>query len=59
MFTYGWGLAVRHQLFQRSLTTSRHCLLRVVTAGRTKSVNVDNANGFALSPPDMDEALPR
>jgi len=57
MFTYGWGLAVRHQLFQRSLDDKPALLAAGCYSGAyAKSVNVDNANGFALSPPDMDEA---
>ena len=57
MFTYGWGLAVRHQLFQRSLDDKPALLAASCYSGAyAKSVNVDNANGFALSPPDMDEA---
>jgi predicted metalloprotease len=57
MFTYGWGLAVRHQLFQRSLDDKPALLAASCYSGAyAKSVNVNNANGFALSPPDMDEA---
>jgi predicted metalloprotease len=57
MFTYGWGLAVRHQLFGRSLNDKPALLAAGCYSGAyAKSVNVDNASGFALSPPDMDEA---
>jgi hypothetical protein len=57
MFTYGWGLAVRRQLFGRSLDDKPALLAASCYSGAyAKSVNVDHASGFALSPPDMDEA---
>jgi predicted metalloprotease len=57
MFTYAWGLAVRHQLFGRSLDDKPALFAAGCYSGAyAKSVNVDTANGFELSPPDMDEA---
>ena len=60
LFAVGWGLAVRHQLFNRS-TDDQAALLSAVcyTGAYSKAINVENrADGgtFILSPPDMDEA---
>jgi predicted metalloprotease len=57
MFTYGWGLAVRHQLFGRS-TDDKAALLAAgcYSGAYAKTINVEKTSGFALSPPDMDEA---
>lgn len=57
MFTYGWGLAVRHQLFGRSTNDQAALLAAGCYSGAyTRSVNVEKPTGFALSPSDMDEA---
>ncbi len=56
MFVYGWGLAVRHQLFNGSVNDQAALLAAGCYAGAySKSVNTAST-GFALSPPDMDEA---
>lgn len=60
VIAYGWGMAVRHQLFGRELA-SRDALLAAAcyTGAYAKDVNIDFEDaprGFALSPPDMDEA---
>jgi predicted metalloprotease len=57
LFVYGWGLAVRHQLFGRSMTDGPALLAAGCYAGAySASVNKADLQGFALSPPDMDEA---
>lgn len=57
MFVYAWGMAVRHQLFGRTLDDKAALLAAGCYAGAySKSINDPNAQGFALSPPDMDEA---
>jgi predicted metalloprotease len=57
MFTYGWGLAVRHQLFGRSTDDQAALLAAGCYSGAyARSVNVQKSSGFSLSPPDMDEA---
>jgi predicted metalloprotease len=57
LFVYGWGLAVRHQLFAGSMTGSAALLAAGCYAGAySKSVNSSTVTGFQLSPPDMDEA---
>jgi len=59
LFVYGWGLAVRHQLFNRSLDDKDALIAAGCYAGAySKSINVDatTSKGFVLSPPDMDEA---
>jgi len=58
LFVYGWGLAVRHQLFSASTADRPGLLAAGCYAGAfSKSVNVSNGSGtFELSPPDMDEA---
>lgn len=58
VIAYGWGMAVRHQLFSRELT-SKDALLAAAcyTGAYAKDVNVEDApREFTLSPPDMDEA---
>jgi predicted metalloprotease len=57
LFAYGWGLAVRHQLFALPMTGNAALLAAGCYAGAySKSVNVTTTTGFELSPPDMDEA---
>lgn len=58
LFSYGWGLAVRHELFNRSLDDSGALLAAsCYTGAYAKDINVDDPNRkFTLSPPDMDEA---
>jgi predicted metalloprotease len=60
LFVFGWGLAVRHQLFGRSLDDGAALLAASCYAGAyAKNTNVPpNTQGheFFLSPPDMDEA---
>lgn len=58
LFVYGWAMAVRTQLFQAD-TQDRDAILAASCYGGafTASINTDEPNGgFALSPPDMDEA---
>jgi predicted metalloprotease len=60
LFVYGWGLAVRHQLFSRSLDDGPALLAASCYAGAyAKNTNVPQdtpGHTFVLSPPDMDEA---
>jgi predicted metalloprotease len=58
LFSLGWGLAVRHQLFNRPLDDSAALLAAICYTGAyAKNINVDQGPGqFTLSPPDMDEA---
>ncbi len=57
LFTYGWGLAVRHQLFDRSLDDQAALLAAGCYSGAySKSINTGATSGFTLSPPDLDEA---
>lgn len=60
LFVYGWGLAVRHQLFSRSTDDGPALMAAGCYAGAySKSINVaPNTPGhqFFLSPPDLDEA---
>jgi predicted metalloprotease len=63
LFAYGWGLAVRHQLFNRSLDDGAALLAAgCYTGAYAKDINVPSdtsrpdARQFILSPPDMDEA---
>jgi predicted metalloprotease len=58
LFVYGWGLAVRHQLFKGSVDDRAAVLAAGCYAGAySKSVNVAHvAASFSLSPSDMDEA---
>lgn len=60
LFVYGWAMAVRSQLFQAS-TQDRDAILAAscYSGAFTASINTDDpsaSGGFALSPPDMDEA---
>ncbi|HEY3087215.1 MAG TPA: neutral zinc metallopeptidase [Jatrophihabitantaceae bacterium] len=58
LFSYGWGLAVRHQLFDRSQDDAGALLAAsCYTGAYAKDINVKpRPNHFGLSPPDMDEA---
>jgi predicted metalloprotease len=60
LFAIGWGMAVRHQLFNRSLDDHDALVAAVCYTGAyAKDVNVDaNTPGKALtlSPADLDEA---
>ena len=61
LFVYGWGLAVRHQLFGRDLASSDALIAAGCYAGAySKSINIDTPSDpdrtFTLSPSDMDEA---
>jgi predicted metalloprotease len=61
LFSYGWGLAVRHQLFNRSLDDASALLAASCYSGAyAKDINVPESKSskrrFTLSPPDMDEA---
>ncbi|MFN2517985.1 MAG: hypothetical protein ABR604_02915, partial [Jatrophihabitantaceae bacterium] len=57
LFAVGWGLAVRHQLFNRSMEGQDGLLAAsCYTGAYAKDINVANTRSFALSPPDMDEA---
>jgi predicted metalloprotease len=63
LFAYGWGLAVRHQLFNRSLDDGAALLAAgCYTGAYAKDINVPantrrpDDRQFILSPPDMDEA---
>jgi predicted metalloprotease len=57
LFAMGWGMAVRHQLFNRSTDDQAALLAAACYVGAySKDINVANSNGFTLSPPDMDEA---
>jgi predicted metalloprotease len=59
LFVYGWGLAVRHQLFGRDLSDSGALLAAGCYSGAySASVNVEtpeSGRSFTLSPQDMDE----
>lgn len=56
LFSYGWGLAVRHQLFNRSLDDAAALLAASCYSGAyARNINVPQGP-FTLSPPDMDEA---
>ncbi len=60
LFAVGWGMAVRHQLFDRS-TEDQSALLAAscYTGAYAKDINLESGNSthpFILSPPDMDEA---
>ena len=63
MFVIGWGMAVRHQLFNRS-TSGKDALLSAVcyTGSYAKDVNITKAQSarktlIYLSPSDLDEAV--
>ena len=58
LISFGWGMAVRHQLFGRELA-SRDALLAAAcyTGAYARDINVEQGpRAFTLSPPDMDEA---
>lgn len=56
LFVYGWGMAVRDQLFGESIDGKDALLDASCYSGAfTASIN-DGEQGFQLSPPDMDEA---
>jgi predicted metalloprotease len=60
LFAVGWGMAVRHQLFDRS-TDDTAALLAAscYTGAYAKDINLESGtagHSFILSPPDMDEA---
>jgi hypothetical protein len=60
LLAFGWGLAVRSQLFGRSLDDAPALLAAACYTGAyAESVNVDSpaaGQNFVLSPQDMDEA---
>jgi predicted metalloprotease len=62
LFAFGWGLAVRHQLFNRSLDDGPALLAASCYAGAyAKDINIPSGTPghtgeFILSPPDLDEA---
>lgn len=56
MFAYGWGLAVRSQLGLSTSTAAGLLGASCYVGAYSKTINVDTAKGFELSPPDMDEA---
>jgi len=57
LFSYGWGMAVRHQLFNRSLDDAAALLAASCYSGAyAKDINVAQGRKFSLSPPDLDEA---
>jgi predicted metalloprotease len=57
LFAVGWGLAVRHQLFDRSNDGAGALLAAsCYTGAYAKDINKESNAGFVLSPPDMDEA---
>lgn len=60
LFAIGWGMAVRHQLFNRSLDDKNALTAAVCYTGAyAKDINrstFDTAHQFILSPADLDEA---
>ena len=60
LFAMGWGMAVRHQLFGRSLDGAPALLAAACYVGAyAKDINhaaVSTTAQFLLSPPDLDEA---
>jgi predicted metalloprotease len=60
LFAIGWGMAVRSQLFNRSIDDTAALTSAICYTGAyAKDINVantDNSKAFTLSPPDMDEA---
>lgn len=60
LFAIGWGMAVRHQLFNRSLDDKDALTSAVCYSGAyAKDINVAQASGsqkIILSPADLDEA---
>lgn len=61
LFAIGWGMAVRHQLFNRGTDGTAALLSAACYSGAyAKNINVaqgTNTQTFVLSPPDMDEAV--
>ncbi|SHG24828.1 Predicted metalloprotease [Jatrophihabitans endophyticus] len=59
MFSIGWGFAVRHQLFSRSLDGAAALQAGICYTGAyAKDINVeDPPGGFLLSPADLDEGV--
>jgi predicted metalloprotease len=56
LFVFAWGMAVRHQLAGAPLDDAAALIAASCYAGAySASINGEN-EGFALSPPDMDEA---
>lgn len=59
LFSIGWGMAVRHQLFKRSLTNGKALLAAACYTGAyAKDINVTTATHgqlITLSPADLDE----
>jgi len=60
LFAVGWGMAVRHQLFNRTTDDKAALLAAVCYSGAySKDINLaqgDKTHTFILSPPDLDEA---
>jgi hypothetical protein len=60
LFSMGWGLAVRHQLFNRSLTDKAALLAAACYTGSyAKDINIEaptHGQIIILSPADLDEA---
>jgi predicted metalloprotease len=56
MFAYGWGLAVRSQLSLSTSTAAGLLGASCYVGAYSKTINNSAVTGFALSPPDMDEA---
>lgn len=57
LYAMGWGFAVRHQLFGKSVDDSDALLAAACYTGAySKSINSGTSTGFQLSPPDLDEA---
>ena len=60
MLSIGWGLAVRHQLFERDLDGKDALLAGLCYTGAyAKDINVASGSGkqFILSPADLDEGV--
>lgn len=61
MLAIGWGMAVRHQLFNRSLSDEQALTAAVCYSGAyAKNVNVESGTPgreITLSPADLDEAV--
>jgi predicted metalloprotease len=61
LFAMGWGMSVRHQLFNRGIDDKAALLAAACYAGAySKDINIPQGSSktqtFVLSPPDMDEA---
>jgi predicted metalloprotease len=60
LFAISWGMAARHQFFQRSVDDRAGLLSAICYSGAyAKDINLagtSSAHPFVLSPPDMDEA---